>query len=41
MFSVEGRLAKYVFTPKNGPVPERPVNGYGMLLSGGLDAPAH
>ena len=28
MFSVEGRLAKCVFTPKNGPVPERPVNGY-------------
>ena len=37
MFSVEGRLAKCVFTPKNGPVPERPVNGYIQSIDGRPD----
>jgi hypothetical protein len=28
MFSADAVLAKYVFPPKNGPVPSRPVNAY-------------
>ena len=28
MFSAQRLSEKYAFSPKNGPVPERPVNGY-------------
>jgi hypothetical protein len=37
MFSADGLLHKYDFSPKNGPVPGQPVNGYvvGTLAHGG------
>ena len=36
MFSAQRLSEKYAFSPKNGPVPERPVNAYRKLSYGNV-----